>query len=196
MKYINKSKRIRFRLIVGGEECFSVEDVKSNFDFNDLYKNFKDGKLTKWLSQIGEDDLHEEIEGISENDVLTQKICLYNLFAPQKLSSDSSNIGTVKELADKGLVTLDDIVGTTYKKSNEILEAVLKNTDIDTLNKLCENDDELLRDVFFMKSYNDFNEHNCKTLINKKIVIDPDLVSKIMKEKLPLKEEEPKEEET
>ena len=179
MKYINNSKPIRFRLIVGGEECSSVEDVKSNFDFNDLYKNFKDGKLTKWLSQIGETDLLKKIkkiEGISKTDMLTQKIRLYKLFAPDKQLSDFE---VVKKLADKGFVCFSEIEGTKYEKNDEILEAVVEKTDEETLNLLCKYRDKLLRFVYSKKSYHVFNEKNCRRLIEMKIVSDEKVILEI-----------------
>ncbi len=179
MRYINKSKPIRFSLLVGGKECLVVEDVKKNFNLSDLYDSLMNQNLAKWLSQIGKTDLLDKIEGISKTDMLTQKIRLYNLFAPNKLSSDSPNIGTVKELLIKGCITFDDLKGTQYAKNIELKKAAIENVDDEIINRWCESDLELLKYVYSKKSYNVLNERNSRTLIDKKIVTDKDLIHEI-----------------
>ena len=125
MRYINKSKPIRFSLLVGGKECLVVEDVKKNFNLRDLYDSLMNQNLAKWLSQIGKTDLLKKIESISKTDMLTQKIGLYNLFAPNKLSSDSPNIDTVKELLVKRCITFDDLKDTPYGNNIELKKAII-----------------------------------------------------------------------
>ena len=176
MRYINKSKPIRFSLLVGGKECLVVEDVKKNFNLSDLYDSLINQNLAKWLSQIGKTDLLEKIESISKTDMLTQKIGLYNLFAPNKLSSDSPNIGTVKELLVKCCITFDDLKGTQYARNIELKKTAIENVDDEIINRWCESDLELLKYVYSKKSYNVLNERNSRTLIDKKIVTDKNLI--------------------
>ncbi|WP_051655773.1 MULTISPECIES: formylglycine-generating enzyme family protein [unclassified Bacteroides] len=183
MRYINKSKPIRFSLLVGGKECLVVEDVKKNFNLSDLYDSLINQNLAKWLSQIGKTDLLEKIESISKTDMLTQKIGLYNLFAPNKLSSDSPNIGTVKELLVKCCITFDDLKGTQYARNIELKKTAIENVDDEIINRWCESDLELLKYVYSKKSYNVLNERNSRTLIDKKIVTDKNLILKIAVDK-------------
>ena len=183
MRYINKSKPIRFSLLVGGKECLVVEDVKKNFNLSDLYDSLINQNLAKWLSQIGKTDLLKKIESISKTDMLTQKIRLYNLFAPNKLSSDSPNIGTVKELLVKCCITFDDLKGTQYARNIELKKTAIENVDDEIINRWCESDLELLKYVYSKKSYNVLNERNSRTLIDKKIVTDKNLILKIAVDK-------------
>ncbi|GEM_PF-5382252 len=187
MRYINKSKPIRFSLLVGGKECLVVADVKKNFNLSDLYDSLMNQNLVKWLLQIGETDLFKKIEDIPKTDVLTQKICLYNLFVPQKLSLDSPNIDTVKELLVKRCITFDDLKDTPYGNNIELKKAVIdkidNKADKEIVNRWCESDFELLKYVYSKKSYNVLNERNCRTLIDKKIVTDEDLILEIAIEK-------------
>jgi hypothetical protein len=170
-------------LLVGGKECFSVESVKRNFDFNSLYDSLMNKKLADWLSQIGAGSLLKEINSIARFDVLTRKVRLYNLFAPQKLSSNSANTITVKELIVKGCINYDDVKGTPYGKDYYVLKAVVEIADNETINRCCELNLEILKDVYSKKSYKILNARNCRTLIDKKIVTDEDLILEIAIEK-------------
>lgn len=54
MKLEPKAKPIRIRIKLGNSEYSSLDSVKSNFSINELYPLFKDGRLERWLEQIGE----------------------------------------------------------------------------------------------------------------------------------------------
>lgn len=54
MKLEPKAKPIRIRIKLGNSEYSSLDSVKSNFSIKELYPLFKDGRLERWLEQIGE----------------------------------------------------------------------------------------------------------------------------------------------
>ncbi len=69
MKFKNKAKPIKFRLVVGDKEFSSVEDVKrSDFDIDKLHDSFKNGDLQKWLKQNGATEELQKTEKISGKD--------------------------------------------------------------------------------------------------------------------------------
>ena len=179
MRYINQSKPIKFSLLVGDRECHSVEEVKQNFDFNSLWDNLCNGSLGKWLRQIGESSLENRIDAFSSADSLTKKMCIYNLFAPEPLSSDEVNEDNVLKLLGKGCIKFGDFSGTPFANNLEIKKSVIENTDNATINRWCESDLDLLKYVYSKKSYDLLNAQNCRTLINQKIVKNDDLAMEI-----------------
>ena len=179
MKFKNKAKPIKFSLLVGGRECRSVEDVKRNFDFDSLYDSFKNQNLQKWLSQISEKSLHETIKSFAGVDTITQKIRLYNLFAPEKLMSDNLNDVNVLNLLKKGCINFGDLKNTRFSDNHEIQKFVIDNTDIETINRLCKNDIELLKYYYSKYWYRKLNEQNCRMLIEHKIVTNEDVIMEI-----------------
>ena len=54
MKLEPIAKPIRIRIKLGNSEHSSLDSVKSNFSIKELYPLFKDGRLERWLEQIGE----------------------------------------------------------------------------------------------------------------------------------------------
>ena len=178
MKFKNKAKPIKFSLLVGGRECRSVEDVKRNFDLGSLCKNFDNGNLQKWLKQIGESSLLNRIDSLSSADLLTKKVCLCHLFSSDPLPSNEVNEDNVLQLLTKGCIKFDDL-----SDNIEIKKSVIKIADKETVNRLCENDLELLKYVYFMQSYYNLNAQNCRTLINQNIVANEDVIVEIANKK-------------
>ena len=57
MKLESYAKPIRIRIKLGDSEYSSLDSVKSHFSIKELYPLFKDGRLERWLMQIGESQL-------------------------------------------------------------------------------------------------------------------------------------------
>ena len=67
MKLEPKAKPIRIRIKLGYSEYSSWDSVKkSNFSIKELYPLFKDGRLERWLEQIGEKQLAHRTSELSE----------------------------------------------------------------------------------------------------------------------------------
>ena len=67
MKLEPKAKPIRIRIKLGNSEYSSWDSVKkSNFSIKELYPLFKDGRLERWLEQIGEEQLAQRTGELSK----------------------------------------------------------------------------------------------------------------------------------
>ena len=63
MKLETIPKPIRIRIKLGDVECSNLEDVGKNISFyKELYPLFTDGRLERWLIQIGESEKAEEVK--------------------------------------------------------------------------------------------------------------------------------------
>ena len=65
MKLEPKAKPIRIRIKLGDSEHSSLDSVKDNFSIEELYPLFKDGRLERWLRQIGEIVVADKVQAIS-----------------------------------------------------------------------------------------------------------------------------------
>ena len=60
------AKPIRIRIKLGKSEYSSLDSVKSNFSIEELFPLFKDGRLERWLMQIGEVQLATDTNNLSK----------------------------------------------------------------------------------------------------------------------------------
>ena len=60
------AKPIRIRIKLGKSEYSSLDSVKSNFSIEELFPLFKDGRLERWLMQIGEVQLAIDTNNLSK----------------------------------------------------------------------------------------------------------------------------------
>lgn len=65
MKLEPIAKPIRIRIKLGKSEFSSLDSVKNNFALEELYPLFLDGRLDRWLTQIGEDTFAREVKEMS-----------------------------------------------------------------------------------------------------------------------------------
>ena len=77
-------KKIKFALLLNDKLCRSLEDIRENFDAEDIIKNFDNGVLLKWLKIYNLDELYNKIS--------QKKIVLLNKLYKATLSSPRSNI--------------------------------------------------------------------------------------------------------
>ncbi len=176
MRFQNKSKPIKFSLVTGGKECRTVDEVKKNFDFNSLYENFSNGSLQKWLKQISETDLAREIEKIAGADILTRKIRLFNLFAPEK----NVDGAIVVKLLEKGFIKFDEVKNSSFIDDLIVKLYALDYADNETINRWCETTGiNYLSDVYQKKSFEIFNAKNARRLIDEQIVSDKATIAAI-----------------
>lgn len=66
MKLEPIAKPIRIRIKLGDSEYSSLDSVKSNFSIKELFPLFKDGRLERWLMQIGEVQLARDTSNMSK----------------------------------------------------------------------------------------------------------------------------------
>ena len=67
MRLEPKAKPIRIRIKLGNSEFSSLNAVLENFSINELFPLFQDGRLERWLIQIGETKLAAQVKDMSPN---------------------------------------------------------------------------------------------------------------------------------
>ncbi len=83
MKLEPIAKPVRIRIKLGNTEHSSVDSVKEDFSIKELYPLFTDGRLERWLTQIGEIQLAKKAEELSkqcDDDNLQNYILLLSVF--------------------------------------------------------------------------------------------------------------------
>lgn len=66
MKLEPIAKPIKIRIKIGDKEYSDFDSVKKNFSAQELYPLFKDGRLERWLRQIGKDSIANSVQDISQ----------------------------------------------------------------------------------------------------------------------------------
>ena len=67
MRLEPKAKPIRIRIKLGNSEFSSLNAVLENFSIKELFPLFQDGRLERWLIQIGETKLAAQVKDMSPN---------------------------------------------------------------------------------------------------------------------------------
>ena len=62
MNIIAKAKPVRIRVVSGGEEHFSLDSLCNNLSVQDIFPLIKDGRLSRWLNQLGKDNLSKDLK--------------------------------------------------------------------------------------------------------------------------------------
>ena len=66
MKLEPIAKPIKIRIKIGDKEYSDFDSVKNNFSAQELYPLFKDGRLERWLRQIGKDTIANSVQETSQ----------------------------------------------------------------------------------------------------------------------------------
>ena len=126
MKLEPKAKPIRIRIKLGNSEYSSWDSVKkSNFSIKELYPLFKDGRLERWLEQIGEEeDAHRtgELSKQCGNGDMKDYIQFLSLFFDEVAESLSAFKGEEWSLYDYLSSARLDTVEIIYAKTMELEE--------------------------------------------------------------------------
>ena len=147
MKLEPIAKPIRIRIKLGKSEFSSLDSVKNNFVIKELYPLFLDGRLDRWLTQIGETTLAKEVKEMSTKCTegsLRDYILFLSLFFEEVASSVSLNGHKTEDwlpeqyLSNAPISTWEIV----YEKTKEIanidwkhcLEQALSKNNIDIIN--------------------------------------------------------------
>ncbi|MEI0489292.1 hypothetical protein [Brachyspira pulli] len=60
-------KKIKFALLLNDKPCRSLEDIRENFNINDILERYKDGTLKKWFSVYNYQNEYDKLLLIDEN---------------------------------------------------------------------------------------------------------------------------------
>ena len=147
MKLEPIAKPIRIRIKLGKSEFSSLDSVKNNFVIKELYPLFLDGRLDRWLTQIGETTLAKEVKEMSTKcteDSLRDYILFLSLFFEEIASSVSLNGHKTEDWSPEQYLSNAPISTWefVYEKTKEIanidwkhcLEQALSKNNIDIIN--------------------------------------------------------------
>lgn len=118
MKLEPIAKPIKIRIMIGGNEYSDLESVKRDFSIKDLFPLFKDGRLERWLKQIGENELAKRVGELSnhckdkcEHDDGHARIQFFSLFFDdvEKSLSEYENKSKVERSLSDYLLLLETI---------------------------------------------------------------------------------------
>ena len=60
-------KKVKFALLLGDKPCRSLEDIRENFNAEDIIKNFDSGVLLNWLKTYNLNELYNKALSIDKN---------------------------------------------------------------------------------------------------------------------------------
>ncbi|WP_020003950.1 hypothetical protein [Brachyspira innocens] len=60
-------KKIKFALLLGNKPCRSLDDIRENFNADDIIENFDNNILLKWLKTYNLDELYNKALSIDKN---------------------------------------------------------------------------------------------------------------------------------
>ena len=138
MELIVRAKPIHFRIISGGMECSSIEDLLLHFDRKNVSDTINDGRLTKWLRNIKENDIADKISEIHYVDLFNRKdlLTVIGILTNEDFSEIESDIqlvetldsGISRELAisiiKDNLSTDESILMYAFNKHRELIDDV------------------------------------------------------------------------
>lgn len=127
MNIIARAKPVRISIISNGIECYTFDDLKSNFHFSDVSKAAKDGSLAKWLKQIGRTEAGNFIETLCEMTFNTpiEKNELYKIFFNESFYDQNGyNPRILYGLIKTGCMSINEI------PTNDLIELTYKDIDI------------------------------------------------------------------
>ena len=126
MKLEPKAKPIRIRIKLGNSEYSSWDSVKkSNFSIKELYPLFKDGRLERWLEQIGEKQFAHRTGELSKqcgNGDMKDYIQFLSLFFDEVADSLSAYKGEEWSLYNYLSSARLDTVEIIYAKTMDVEE--------------------------------------------------------------------------
>jgi len=85
-------KLVKFNLLIDGQRCRMIEDLRNNFNLLDVMEEFQNGKLEKWLKVRNFAEQFELVKAIDKNSALqfiAQQLC--NIFDVTIVANDLTN---------------------------------------------------------------------------------------------------------
>lgn len=136
-----KAKPVRFRIVSGGVECTSLDDLRAHFDLKSVADTINDGRLEKWLNYIKEFDFAKQVKEIGKFDPFDMEMSLRVLSLFTGVEYGRENFNSDIEYIE----FLDNDKNTSGFALNLIKESMRK--DVDVLLYAYHNHAELITDV-------------------------------------------------
>ncbi|MCQ2372710.1 MAG: DUF6273 domain-containing protein [Phascolarctobacterium sp.] len=121
---------IKFNLYCDGQPIRSLEDLRENFNIDDIYEDYKSGKLVKWLQSRNYEREYIQIERINSKDkkAICDKLCVI-------LGVAGANVESPRDLNESDIenrfLKLENVVAQLQQKFNG-LETQIKDDRIKT----------------------------------------------------------------
>lgn len=135
------AKKIKFNLIIDDQPIRSVEDLKDNFNLQDILEVYKNGLLKRWLSVRGYNEYIEEVESLNlEDDIelLKRIVEIFDLdVSQQEIKRSVYSLEFIKE-KNKRL----DLINSKEKKWEKIISKYHKSYE-EIVNNLIENKSDM-----------------------------------------------------
>ena len=138
------AKKIKFALkMKDGVEVRNLQELRDNFDLNQVTAHFMDGKLETWLSDRYYDEEAEQIESLQKDDSeLQKKLCQIfgveyeeDIMTPEEIEARNQKIAKLKEITDDEEILVNvDYVAFSQEELSDLLDE-----GVDTI-YLCGND--------------------------------------------------------
>ena len=138
------AKKIKFALkMKDGVEVRNLQELRDNFDLNQVTAHFMDGKLETWLSDRYYDEEAEQIESLQKDDSeLQKKLCQIfgveyeeDTMTPEEIEARNRKLAKLKEITDDEEILANvDHVAFSQEELSDLLDE-----GVDTI-YLCGND--------------------------------------------------------
>ncbi|MCQ2372711.1 MAG: DUF6273 domain-containing protein [Phascolarctobacterium sp.] len=121
---------IKFNLYCDGQPIRSLEDLRENFNIDDIYEDYQSGKLVKWLQSRNYEREYIQIERINSKDkkAICDKLCVIFGVA-------GTNVERPRDLNESDIenrfLKIENAVAQLQQKFND-LEALIKDDRIKT----------------------------------------------------------------
>lgn len=160
-------KKIKFALLLGDKPCRSLDNIRDNFNAEDIIKNFDNGVLLKWLKIYNLDELYSKASLIDKNsgNKLNELLDLffedkakkeellknYKKEKERKIKEEKQRIEEEKRLEAENKKRLEE----EYKKNYEsvVKSIIKKKKDYDFIKNAISENNKIL-----MENYSDFFE--------------------------------------
>ena len=120
------AKKIKFALkMKDGVEVRNLQELRDNFDLNQVTAYFMDGKLVTWLSDRYYDEEAEQIESLQKDDSeLQKKLCQIfgveyeeDTMTPEEIETRNRKLAKLKEITgDEEILANVDHVALSQEK--------------------------------------------------------------------------------
>lgn len=112
-------KLVKFNLLIGGQRCRTIEDLRNNFNILNVMEEFQKGKLEKWLKvrKFDEYESIKEIDKTSDDLEIANSLCRILSIGKEYDKSEFENIKSkrAREYMEKTI----HVTGSSSFKSSE-----------------------------------------------------------------------------
>lgn len=124
-------KQVKFNLYVDQQKIRTINELKENFNIDDLLEWYNKGVLQKWLSVRNYDEYLTKVEGIKTKDIQAQAKFIIEIFnfseqqAKQAMDSLNYRLNYAQQVEEKVSSNMT-IIEKYHQRYDEIKNILLK----------------------------------------------------------------------